>query len=68
MAANKIDLYSEQNVSNNEGKAFAKEIGAIFQTTSGLSDSGISTLFDNICKTYLIPGFDYKATDKKVQE
>ena len=68
VVANKIDLYSEQNVSNNDGKAFAEEIGAIFQTTSALSDSGISTLFDNIGKTYLIPGFDYKATDKKAQE
>ena len=68
VVANKIDLYNEQNVSNNDGIAFAEEIGAIFQTTSALSDSGISTLFDNIGKTYLIPGFDYKATDKKAQE
>ena len=68
VVANKIDLYNDQNVSNNDGKAFAEEIGAIFQTTSALSDSGISTLFDNIGKTYLIPGFDYKATDKKAQE
>ena len=48
--------------------AFAEEIGAIFQTTSALSDSGINTLFENIGKTYLVPGFDYKATDKRAQE
>ena len=48
--------------------AFAEEIGAIFQTTSALSNSGITTLFVNIWKTYLIPGFDYKATDKKAQK
>ena len=30
--------------------------------------SGITTLFDNIGKTYLVPGFDYRATDKKAQE
>ena len=68
LVANKIDLYNDQQVSNNDGMAFAQEIGAIFQTTSALSDQGISTLFENIGKTYLIPGFDYKATDKKAQE
>ena len=55
-------------MSNNDGKEFAEKIGAIFQTTSALSDSGINTLFDNIGKTYLVPDFDYRATDKKAQE
>ena len=68
VVANKIDLYKDQKVGNDEGMAFAEEIGAIFQTTSALSDSGINTLFENIGKTYLVPGFDYKATDKKAQE
>ena len=68
VVANKIDLYNDQKVSNNEGMTFAEEIGAIFQTTSAQSDSGITTLFDNIGKTYLVPGFDYRATDKKAQE
>ena len=68
VVANKIDLYEKQKVSNNDGKEFAEKIGAIFQTTSALSDSGISTLFENVGKTYLIPGFDYKSDDKKAQE
>ena len=68
VVANKIDLYLEQKVSNDDGKAFAEEIGAIFQTTSALSDSGITQLFDNIGKTYLIPGFNYKEGDQKAQE
>ena len=68
VAANKIDLYNDQKVSNNEGMAFAEEIGAIFQTTSALSNFGISTLFDNIGKTYLLPGFDYREIDKKEQK
>ena len=68
VVANKIDLYADSKVSNNDGKAFADQIGAIFQTTSALSDSGISTLFDNIGKKYLIPGFDYQSTDKQAQE
>ena len=68
VVANKVDLYESQKVSHNDGKNFAEKIGAIFQTTSALSDSGISTLFENIGKTYLIPGFDYQSSDKKAQE
>ena len=44
--------------------SFEEEIGGIFQTTSALSDSGIRTLFENIGKTVLVPGFDYKANEK----
>ena len=68
VVANKIDLYTNSKVSNSDGKAYADQIGAIFQTTSALSDSGISTLFDNIGKKNLIPGFDYTSGDKKAQE
>ena len=68
VVANKVDLYNDSVVSYNEGLQFADKIGAIFQTTSALSNSGIETLFDNIAKTFIIPGFDYKATDKKAQE
>ena len=68
IVGNKIDLYSEIKVSNNEGMAFAEEIGAIFQTTSAASNSGITNLFENIGKTYLVPGFDYRSGDKKAQE
>ena len=68
VVANKIDLYTNSKVSNNDGKAFADQIGAIFQTTSALSDSGISTLFDNVGKKYLIPGYDYQSEDKQAQE
>ena len=68
LVANKIDLYTKQKVSNNEGKALAEEMGAIFQNTSALSDTGISNLFDNIGKTYIIPGYDYQSGDKKAQE
>jgi len=68
VVGNKIDLYNEIKVNNKDGKAFAEEIGAIFQTTSALSDSGVSTLFKNIGKTYLVPGYDYQSEDKKAQE
>ena len=68
IVANKIDLYQEQQVSNNDGKAFADEINAIFQTTSALSNAGINTLFENIGKKIIMPNYDYKANDKQAQE
>ena len=68
VVGNKVDLYQDQKVTNNEGREFADKIGAIFQLTSAKNDSGINTLFDNIGKTYLIPDFDYKSADKKAQE
>ena len=68
LVANKIDLYAEQQVNNKEGQEFADEIGAIFQTTSALSDVGINILFENIGKKYFIPNFDYKSGDHAAQE
>ena len=68
LVANKIDLYQEQQVSNNDGKAFADEINAIFQATSAMSNSGINKLFDNLGKKIIMPDFDYKADDNEAKE
>jgi len=59
-----MDLNANQRVNDDGGEEFADKIGAIFQSTSALSDSGISTLFDNIGKTILIPGY----WENKIQE
>jgi small GTP-binding protein len=64
VVANKNDLYGEQVVSDEIGQQFADEIGAIFQSTSALSESGINKLFDNIGKKIIDPDFDYKDSDK----
>jgi small GTP-binding protein len=68
LVANKVDLYEEQTVDNKDGKAFAEEIKAIFQTTSALNDSGINILFENIGKKIIIPEYDYKNNDTQVQK
>ncbi len=68
VVANKIDLYQEQQVNNNDGKAFSDEIKAIFQTTSALSNSGITNLFEHIGKKIIMPNYDYQANDKQAQE
>ena len=67
LVANKIDLYQEQQVKNDEGKAFADELNAIFQTTSAMSNSGITTLFEHLGKKIIMPDYDYKADDKEAK-
>ena len=64
VVANKNDLYGEQVVSDEVGQQFADDIGAIFQSTSALSESGINKLFDNIGRKIIDPDFDYKDSDK----
>ena len=68
LVGNKIDLYEQQKVDNNDGKMFADEIKAIFQTTSALSNSGIKNLFDNLGKKLINPDFDYKLGDQQAKE
>ena len=65
VVANKIDLYMEQRVRDEDGETFADEIGAIFQTTSAKSGSGIDQLFDEIGKTYLSSRLGYKKIEKE---
>ena len=60
LVANKSDLYKDEKVPNNKGKAYADEINAIFQNTSALSNSGIDVLFENLGNKFLNPNFDYK--------
>jgi GTPase SAR1 family protein len=56
LAANKSDLYHDEEVSEQEGMKLAKEINAIYQQTSAKSDSGsIDELFINIGKKILEP-------------
>ena len=68
VVANNSHLYEYQQVSNEEGKEFAKSIGAIFQTTSIRSRSGIDYLFEKIGKKYLDPSFDIEEDDNKEKE
>ena len=54
VVANKSDLYENSEVNDYEGEEFAYKIGAIFQATSVSQNFGISSLFNNIVRTYLI--------------
>ena len=53
LAGNKCDLFQEEQVSEAEGKSFAKEIGAIFHLTSCKESIGIDDLFFECGKKYL---------------
>ena len=68
LVGNKSDLYENEQVTDKEGKLFAKEINAIFKSTSALSNRGINSLFTDIAKKCLDPNYDYLAEDKKMQE
>ena len=58
VVANKNDLYLSQTVPNNNGREFAKEINAIFQSTSAQSTEDINLLFDNIGHKIFNPDFN----------
>ena len=68
IVACKNDLYETQQVSDDEGKEFAKSINGIFQSTSAKSNSGIETLFDNIGHKYFNPSFDTNAIESKEKQ
>ena len=63
IVANKNDLYEEQKVDDKDGREFADEINAFFQTTSALNNSSINILFENIGKKIIIPDYNYKNSD-----
>ena len=68
LVANKNDLYNKAAIKDEEGAEYARSIGAIFQSTSAKSDTGITTLFENIGQKFFNPNYDIGAEDKKTQE
>ena len=55
MAGNKSDNYVNEEVTDNEGKALAKEINAIYKRTSAKLNSSIDEMFNDIGKKFLNP-------------
>ena len=53
VVGNKCDLFKEEKVSEEEGKNFAQQIGAIFKLTSCKEDIGIGDLFFECGQKYL---------------
>ena len=55
LAGNKSDNYMSEEVTDNEGKALAKEINAIYKRTSAKLNSSIDEMFNDIGKKFLNP-------------
>ena len=54
IAANKADLYEKAKISDQQGKKYAKKIGASWSSTSSLlDDNGIDGLVDKLLEKYL---------------
>lgn len=58
VAANKSDLIDSEQVDEKTGREFAKEIGAIFKSTSAKNQKGIEELFKDVGSKYLDPNFE----------
>ena len=52
LCANKSDLINQEKVDEEEARNYAKEIGAIFCSTSAKNDYGITDVFIQIAKKY----------------
>ena len=53
VAGNTCDLFSDEKITEKEGREFANEIGAVFFQTSPLSNINVSELFKEVGKVYL---------------
>ena len=66
LVGNKDDMYSFQEITNDEGLAFAKELNSIYKRTSAKSGEGIDDLFKTIGKQLLHP--DSEITSNMTKE
>ena len=59
IAANKSDMYEFEEVPEEEGVALAKQINAIFQSTTAKEQNGsVDKLFQNLGRKFLHPNSD----------
>lgn len=68
IAANKSDLYENEAVSEADGRAFAKELGALFRFTSCKNKVGVDELFQDVGNKFLDPNFEVSADAKEEEE
>ena len=58
LAGNKSDLYDNEQVTEDEARDFAREIGAVFKLTSASTNTGIDDLFRAVGCKVLDPDFN----------
>ncbi len=64
VAANKVDLYENEQVEESYGREFADDIGAYFKYTSAKLNSGVEDLFKELGKRVLMSN-NFKKTSLK---
>ena len=62
LAGNKCDLIEKEQVSENRAREFAKEMNAIYESTSAAKNIGIDLLFQNLGSKYIDPNFKVEDT------
>ena len=69
LIGNKLDKFLEEEVSEEEGRKFAKEINAVYKRTSALEGTGLEDLFNELVDKYLKNiKDDIKKNDKEKQD
>ena len=63
LAANKSDLFDKEQVSVDQARQYAQEIGAVFKLTSACAGTGIEDMFRSIGCKFLDP--NYREDDEK---
>ena len=64
IAANKCDLYDNEEVKEEEGREFAEKIGAFYKLTSASSNQGIEELFKTVGNRFLDPNYSFNTSGK----
>ena len=68
VAGNKCDMYEKEEISENEAKAFADQIGAFFEITSAKNNTGINELFVSAANRIVDPNYKNSAESKERTE
>ena len=63
IAANKSDLYGEEEVNEEEARNFAVSVGALFKLCSALNNEGINELVDELVDKFLDSVYNIKKDD-----
>jgi len=67
-AANKADLYETEQVNEESGRDYAKEIGAIFKLTSAKNASGIEEVFKSVGLKFIDPEYSEDKTEEQIEK
>jgi len=65
IAGNKLDLFEDEEVDEEEVKQFAKEIGAYHRLMSSLTGDGVKEVFNYIGRKLIDPNYDENNNDNK---